>query len=189
MPRNIRIAIAAVSVLAPLALVPTSVRAQPAIPYFSRSTLGPNFGIQQPSTPNYAPSFAPSYSNPSASAGCAGQRGQQCAGERLHGNLSGIWSVTYPGGPLRVRVVHRGSSLVATLLDGNIAVPAGKVTIQTHGVGSRTFLAEQICAYPGYIGAHFVGVRMIVAEDGKSMKEEVIGSCGAQASVEWSKVN
>ena len=114
----------AVSVLVPLALVATPAGAQqPSIPYFSRSTLGPNFGIQQPRTPSYTPSNGPATSSPSVQGDCAG-----CGSGKLSGNLSGIWSVTYPQGPLRVQVVHRGRTLVATLIDGNIAVPAGKVT-------------------------------------------------------------
>jgi hypothetical protein len=50
-------------------------------------------------------------------------------------------------------------------------------------------LAKQICAYSGYLGAHFVDVRFTVAENGKSMKEDLVGSCGVQSSVEWGKIN
>ena len=180
-PRLFAAAIA-VSLLASLALVPTPAGAQqPIIPYFSRSTLGPNFGIQQPRTPSYTPSYGPATS-PSVQGDCAG-----CGSGKLSGNLSGIWSVTYPQGPLRVQVVHRGRTLVATLLEGNIAVPAGKVTVQSNAV-ARVFAAQQICAYPGYIAARFVGVRFTVAENGKSMKEE--GSCGGIGGslTEWTKV-
>jgi hypothetical protein len=172
----------AVSVLVPLALVATPAGAQqPSIPYFSRSTLGPNFGIQQPRTPSYTPSNGPATSSPSVQGDCAG-----CGSGKLSGNLSGIWSVTYPQGPLRVQVVHRGRTLVATLIDGNIAVPAGKVTVQSNAV-VRIFAAQQICAYPGYIGARFVGARFTVAENGKSMTEDA--GCGAGSStIEWTKV-
>ena len=182
MPRNIRTAIAALSVLAPLALVSTAASAgqyfQSVIPTFDPSTLAkPKYQT------NNAPTYAPTYSAPSVQGDCA-----DCGSGKLPGNLSGTWSVTYPQGPLRVSVMHRGRTLVATLIDGNIAVPAGKVTVQSNAV-ARTFLAQQICAYPGYLGAHFVDVRFIVADNGKHMKEELIGSCGAASSVEWSKVN
>jgi hypothetical protein len=164
------------------ASVPTGASAgqyfQSVIPTFDPSTLAkPKY------QPNNAPTYAPTYSAPSVQGGCAG-----CGSGKLPGNLSGTWSVTYPQGPLRVRVVHRGPTLVATLIDGNIAVPAGKVTVQTNAAGSRIFSAEQICAYPGYLGAHFVDVRFTVAENAKYMKEDLIGSCGAGSSVEWSKI-
>jgi hypothetical protein len=181
MPRNILDAIVAVSVLAPLALVPTAASAQSVLPTFHPSTITQPRTLNQPS---YAPSYAPADSGPSVRQGCAG-----CGVGKLPNNLSGIWSVTYPQGPLRVRVVHRGPTLVATLLDGNIAVPAGKVTVQSHGANSRIFAAEQICAYPGYLGAHFVDVRFTIADNGKYMKEDLIGSCGAGSTIEWSKVN
>jgi hypothetical protein len=168
----------AVSVLVPLALVPTPAGAQP---YFSRSTLGPNFGIQQPRTPSYAPSYGPATSSPSVQGDCEG-----CGSGKLPGNLSGVWSVTYPQGPLRVQVVHRGRTLVATLIEGNIAVPAGKVAVQSNAV-ARIFAAQQICAYPGYIGARFVGARFTVADSGKSMTE-VASGCGLQSRVEWTKI-
>ena len=174
------------------ASVPTGASAgqyfQSVIPTFDPSTLSkPKYQTNNAPTyvPTYAPTNASTNSSPSVQSGCAD--GKKCP--KFTGNLSGVWSVTYPQGPLRVRVVHRGPTLVATLIDGNIAVPAGKVTVQTNAVGSRTFSAEQICAYPGYIGAHFVDVRFTVAENGKYMKEDVIGSCGAASSVEWSKIN
>jgi hypothetical protein len=181
----------AAATLSFIASVPTGASAgqyfQSIIPTFDPSTLAkPKY--QPNNAPTYAPAYtptnAPTNSSPSVQSGCAD--GQKCP--KINGNLSGIWSVTYPQGPLRVRVVHRGPTLVATLIDGNIAVPAGKVTVQTNAVGSRIFSAEQICAYPGYLGAHFVDARFTVAENSKYMKEDLIGSCGAGSSVEWSKV-
>ncbi|MDB5107488.1 MAG: hypothetical protein JWM69_429 [Candidatus Binatus sp.] len=84
--------------------------------------------------------------------------------------LNGNWEATYPGGPLRVVInldpMLRGRNYVATLVDGNKAMPAGQVlwrgTLDPSVPG--LVLADQVCAKQGLAGERTVKARILVMD-------------------------
>jgi len=64
-------------------------------------------------------------------------------------DLSGIWIGDYPTKALRVRVEVSGSNTVATFIDSDGYVPAGKISWYGKNTG-RTFFVRQVCAKRNY---------------------------------------
>lgn len=78
-------------------------------------------------------------------------------------DLSGVWLAYYPGGPLRVSVRQTGKDVVATLLTGNVFVPAGQITF--YGTfGASPFVAKQICAGQNFASPHWIGASIRVVD-------------------------
>jgi hypothetical protein len=103
-------------------------------------------------------------------------------------SLSGTWSVTYPGGPLRVRVHQNGQSVTVTLIDGNSWVPAGKLDLWGEYT-STVWNAKQICAGPGYTNPYFVDVILTVIDsDHLSQVLAPNQVCGGSV-VTWERVS
>jgi hypothetical protein len=99
-------------------------------------------------------------------------------------DLSGIWSASYPGGPLRVSIRQAGNRVVATLLKGNAYVPAGEITF--HGTyNSNPFHIQQICTQMNFTSAHWVNAQIQVI-DGDHMTEDC-AECGG-CPVMWHRL-
>lgn len=93
-------------------------------------------------------------------------------------DLSGIWSATYPGGPLDVSIQQTGKRVVATLLKGNSYIPAGEITF--HGTyDSNPFRAQQVCALPNFVNAHWVDVQIQVIDGDHMTEEESTRNCSS----------
>jgi hypothetical protein len=95
-------------------------------------------------------------------------------------NLTGVWLASYPGGPLKVRIVHSGEDVRATLIDGNAFVPAGKDAFS--GKFHRNqFDAQQICASPGFQNPFMVKVLINIIDKDHFVESLAPGSsssCG-----------
>jgi len=102
-------------------------------------------------------------------------------------NLTGVWLASYPGGPLKVKINHSGEDVIATLLEGNAYVPAGKVTFSGK-FNPKLFEAQQICAYPGFQNPFQVKVAIKII-DNDHFTESIApgGNCGG-FPVNWERV-
>lgn len=85
-------------------------------------------------------------------------------------HLDGLWSATYPGGPLRVTVAVdprlMGRNYVATMVDGNANVPAGQVTWRGTPDANvpGLIMVNQICADQGFLLARWIKARITVKD-------------------------
>jgi hypothetical protein len=90
---------------------------------------------------------------PNATPNAASRHEATVAGASDAEDLTGVWSATYPGGPLNVDIRQTGNQVAAILLTGNGFVPAGEVTF--HGrYDSNPFRAEQIRAQQNFTSPH-----------------------------------
>jgi outer membrane protein OmpA-like peptidoglycan-associated protein len=105
-------------------------------------------------------------------------------------NLNGLWTASYPGGPLRVEVRQTSSEIEATLVDGNSFVPAGKVTVKAALSGFPNPLpAEQICAYSGYSNAYWIKVVLKIEDSDHLVEDAVPGSSCGGFPVTWKRAD
>jgi len=81
-----------------------------------------------------------------------------------HAPLTGVWLASYPGGPLKVKINQSGDDVIATLLEGNAFVPAGKETFSGK-FHPELFEAQQICAYPGFQNPYLVNVTIKIIDN------------------------
>jgi hypothetical protein len=103
--------------------------------------------------------------------------------------LSGLWSVSYPEGPLRVRVEQRGSQVVGILLDGNHFVPSGNAVITaTINPSSNEFHAKQTCGSWGGKQLFSVDVKFTIFDRDNMIEETFQGSCGPPTTIAWHKL-
>ncbi len=99
-------------------------------------------------------------------------------------NLTGVWLASYPGGPLKVKIVHSGEDVVATLIDGNMYVPAGKAAFS--GKFHRNeFDAQQLCAYPGFQNPFMVEVTIKIVDNDHFVESLAPGSSCSGFPVNW----
>jgi hypothetical protein len=109
--------------------------------------------------------------------------------ESKYPDLAGIWSATYPGGPLRVRITQNDKNVVATLIDGNAYVPSGAVTF-SGSYDSMSFSALQTCAQVGYQNPFKVPVRISVRDKDRFVETNLPGGppCGDGTPVVWTRI-
>ncbi|HUO05850.1 MAG TPA: hypothetical protein VMU16_11705 [Candidatus Binataceae bacterium] len=94
-------------------------------------------------------------------------------------HLDGLWSATYPGGPLRVTVAVNpmlmGRNYVATLVDGNANIPAGQVVWRGTPDANVPGLipVNQICADQGFLMARWISARISV-QDSDHFTEDLV---------------
>jgi len=99
-------------------------------------------------------------------------------------NLSGTWLASYPGGPLKVKIVHTGDDITATLLDGNAFVPAGKEAFSGK-FKLPVFEGQQLCAYPGFQRPFHVKVMIKVIDNDHFTEDVAPGSNCGGFPVDW----
>ena len=91
-------------------------------------------------------------------------------------DLTGIWSASWPTGPIRVRITQNGNQVVAVKLDGSVYVPAGAVAF-SGSYNANPFLASQSCAAEGYRDPYQVPVRIDVRDRNFFVETLIAGSC------------
>jgi hypothetical protein len=101
-------------------------------------------------------------------------------------DLSGTWLATYTAGPLKVSIKQTGSHVVATLLEGNGYVPAGKVTFDGT-YDSALFRAKQVCAGWNYSNPHWADVLITVTDRDNMKEEQLSGNCSG-FPVTWYRI-
>jgi hypothetical protein len=99
-------------------------------------------------------------------------------------NLTGVWQASYPGGPLKVKIIHSGEDVVATLIDGNIYIPAGKETFSGKFRHDQ-FDAQQVCAFPGFKNPFMVKVTIKITDNDHFVESLAPGSSCGGFPVNW----
>lgn len=86
-----------------------------------------------------------------------------------HYDLNGEWQAEYTqSGEGRkieqVMIGHLGDNVIGTKITGDAYVPAGKLTIRGT-YDTNPFVAEQVCAYRGFVNPHFGKITIQVVDE------------------------
>jgi hypothetical protein len=99
-------------------------------------------------------------------------------------DLTGVWLASYPGGPLKVKINQSAENVVATLIDGNAFVPAGKETFYGK-FHPDLFEAQQVCASPGFQNPYLVKVMIKIIDNNHFVESLATGSSCGGFPVDW----